>query len=167
MNGSKKDQCVTMVNHDLLTIPVCGLSPDYQIHWYTPGDEEIWVNIQKVADKYNIITNQLFLREFGDGSFDLQERQCYIYTKDGNAFATGTAWAESEGRYKGYGKVHWVAVLPEFQNRGIGTALTSIICQRFIDLGHTQAMLRTSTLREPAIHLYEKFGFEIVSIEDW
>jgi GNAT superfamily N-acetyltransferase len=58
------------------------------------------------------------------------------------------------------GRVHWMAILPEFQGRGLGKALLSTICHRLRELGHERAYLHTSAARIPAIKLYLKFGFE-------
>ena len=156
-----------MVNSELRAAPTCDLSPDFRLHWYAPGDEEKWVAIHEVADEYNRITTRLFLDQFPRDALKLPERQCYLLDVAGTFVATGTAWAESHGKFAGFGRPHWVAVLPQFQRRGIGKMLMSIICQRLLTLGHTRAFVTTSSLRQPAIRLYEKFGFRIEPIEEW
>lgn len=167
MTENNRDLCVTMVNDELELTPTYNLSPDFSLHWYTPGDEEMWIAIHRIADKFNEITPQLFFDQFADNVLNLHERQCYLLDKTGKAIATGTSWAETDGRFSGYGKVHWMAVLPVYQSQGIGKMLMSTICRRLLDLGHIHAFLRTSTLRQPAIRLYEKFGFRTESIEEW
>jgi GNAT superfamily N-acetyltransferase len=167
MTLDEQDLCVTMKHDDLTAAPVYELSPDYHVRWYTPGDEEIWVAIQKAADHYNTITKDLFFQQFPKETFALKDRQCYLCDRSSRAVATGTAWAETQGLSAGYGLVHWMAVLPEFQHRGIGKMLMSVICRRFIALGYKQACLRTSTLRPDAIALYRRFGFATASIERW
>ena len=166
MTKEPANKRVTMVNSHLGAAPVCDLSPDFRVHWYLPGDEERWIAIHEVADEYLKITPGLFPDQFSDPGLSLAERQCYLLDANNNWVATGTAWAESRGRFAGFGRVHWVAVLPAFQRRGIGTALMSIVIQRLLSLGHTRAFLTTSTLRQPAIRLYEKFGFDIEAIEE-
>jgi len=65
-----------------------------------------------------------------------------------------------------WGRVHWMAMLPEVQGRGLGKALLTAICQRLRELGHERAYLHTSAARLPAIRLYLKFGFEPVIRND-
>jgi GNAT superfamily N-acetyltransferase len=156
-----------MVNEHLRSAPRHKCGADYQVRWYTPGDEAIWCRIQGEADRHNAITQDLFASQFPDGTFDLGERQCYLCDQGGRELATATAWAESQGPYADYGLVHWVAVLPEFQHRGLGKILMDTVCQRLISLGHEHACLRTSTLRPDAIALYERFGFAIASVTSW
>jgi len=161
MTETKKEQTVIMINEDLSPAPVHPLSPDLVVHWYVPGDEKYWIDIHKVADKFNVITPQLFDKQFGNDKLDLTRRQGYLLDKTGKAIATATAWEKEQGEFAGFGQVHWVAVVPERHNQGIGKMIVSIVCQRLIELGYTQAFLDTSNLRPAAIHLYEKFGFKI------
>jgi len=150
-----------MVNFDLRNAPSYSVSPDLQVHWYEPGNEESWIAIHKLADKYNEITSGLFADQFTSDDLRLAERQCYLLDETGRAVATATAWAENQGPYSGFGRLHWVAVLPSYQNQGVGRMIVSVTCQRLLALGHTRAFLLTDTLRPAAIHLYEKFGFRI------
>jgi predicted GNAT family acetyltransferase len=150
-----------MVNPELRNAPTYSVSPDLQIHWYEPGDEESWIAIHKLADQYNTITPQLFSEQFAHEELGLSERQCYLFDKTDQAVATATAWAEQRGPFSGFGKLHWVAVIPKLHNRGIGKMVVSVACQRLLALGHTRAFLVTDTRRPAAIHLYETFGFRI------
>ena len=69
------------------------------------------------------------------------------------AGSTMAFWAARSGR------VHWMAILPEFQGRGLGKALLAAICRRLRELGHERAYLHTSAARLAAIQLYLQFGF--------
>ena len=155
------NQGVTMINNDVRGARTEILSPDLRIHWYEPGDEQWWIEIHELANHHNEITPKLFSNQFTHVELNLSNRQCYLLDRHGHAIATGTAWAESQGRFAGYGRLHWVAVVPAFQNRGIGTMLVSILCQQLIALGYICAFLTTSSDRSAAIHVYEKFGFRI------
>jgi GNAT superfamily N-acetyltransferase len=150
-----------MVNRDLLAVPSCELAPGLSLHWYEPGNEKWWVAIHKLADRFNESTTKLFAQQFANPKLRLSERQCYFLDKLGHPVATATAWAECHGRFAGFGRVHWVAVVPARQNQGIGGMLVSTVCQRLVSLGYTRAFLTTSTLRPAAIHLYQKSGFRI------
>ena len=160
------EKYVTMINNNLNELRKTESFSDIAVHWYERGDEAAWVYINGAADKYNTITTNLFFNQFSDERFVLQERQCYLEDPNGKLFATGTAWAGTEDEFVGYGRPHWIAVLPEYQGKGYGTILISVLCKRLVSLGYERAYLTTSTLRPKAIKLYEKFGFEIVSIKD-
>ena len=150
-----------MVNPELRNAPSYNVSPDFQVHWYQQGNEESWIAIHKLADQYNTITPELFFQQFTSDFFHLSERQFYLLDKTGKAVATATAWAENHGPFSGFGQLHWVAVVPELQNRGVGKMIVTVACQRLLALGYRRAFLVTDTFRPAAIHLYEKFGFRI------
>lgn len=60
-------------------------------------------------------------------------------------------------------RVHWVAIRPAYQGRGLARPLLFDIGQTLRELGHTRATLTTSHQRALAIALYRKIGFEIVA----
>jgi GNAT superfamily N-acetyltransferase len=62
--------------------------------------------------------------------------------------------------------VHWLAVLPAFQGRGLGKALMTVVCQRLRDLGHQRACLSTLIARGAALELYRQFGFRPLRAEE-
>ncbi len=150
-----------MINEDLSSTPVYPISSELHVHWYEPGNEKYWIDIHKKADKFNDITPQLFEEQFGNEKLDLTNRQCYLIDKKGKAIATATAWEKEQGEFEGFGQVHWVAVVPQWHNKGLGRMIVSIVCQKLIELNYEKAFLDTSDLRPAAIHLYEKFGFKI------
>ncbi len=57
------------------------------------------------------------------------------------------------------GRVHWVALLPEVQGRGLARPLMTTVCRRLRALGHRRAYLTTAMNRPAAVGLYLKFGF--------
>ena len=152
---------ITMVHPDLGKVPGRHLTPGLEVRWYQSGDEDEWVRIHELADRYNTASLKLYADEFTDEGLSLEDRQFYLVDRSGQYVATATAWAGTDEKFHGYGRLHWVAVIPGYQNQGIGGMLVSIACQRLVELGYKEAFLTTSTLRPAAIHLYEKFGFRI------
>ena len=121
----------------------------------------------------------MFEEQFGAGREELGRRQFYLVDTGGPAIGTGTAWfkddfgreirpltalspseAERESNWKRYGRVHWLAIVPEYQGRGLGKALLSAVCGRLKELGHERAYLTMESVRVNAIGLYLGFGFE-------
>jgi ribosomal protein S18 acetylase RimI-like enzyme len=91
----------------------------------------------------------------------LAARQKYLLGPGGEPIGTATAWfdAPQSGEEIGVGRVHWVAIVPEFQGRGLAKPLLDSVLQMLRVCGHTRAVLLTDTRRPAAIALYEKFGF--------
>lgn len=55
--------------------------------------------------------------------------------------------------------MHWVAIAPQAQGRGLSKPLLAAVCRRIRELGDDRAQLGTSTWRIPAVNLYLHFGF--------
>ena len=91
---------------------------------------------------------------------DLRQRQCYLLAPSGEVIGTGTAWFDNNFAGARWGRVHWLAMMPEFQRRGLAKPLMTAICRRLAELGHERVYLSTSTARPAAIGLYLRFGFE-------
>ncbi|GAB4564968.1 MAG: GNAT family N-acetyltransferase [Anaerolineae bacterium] len=150
---------IHMIRRDLENLPEFGLPPGFRIRWYQPGDRDTWVRIHLAAERYVTITPELFDREFGPDEAELARRQAYLCDEGGRAIGTATAWFDPAYHGQPFGRVHWVAIVPEMQGRGLSKPLLSAVCQRLKALGHERAYLVTSTARIPAIKLYLRFGF--------
>lgn len=159
MNQAKEGIKIKMIRDNLDNIPCCGLPSEYSIRWYKKGYEKFWLDIHRKAEKYQEITPQRFISEFGTDTKLLAQRQCFIFDSNKNAIGTATAWFDDNFNGQKYGRVHWVAIVPEMQGRGLAKPLMTCICNRLRDLGHDRAYLNTSTARISAINLYLNFGF--------
>jgi len=147
-----------MIRENLDDIPDYGLPAGYSIRWYQPGDETYWRRIHLLADKYTNVTPDLFEKEFGTNTEMLAKRQCFLLDSKGSPIGTASAWF---GRHseQSLGRIHWVAILPSEQGKGLAKPLLTTACNRLKDLGHSRAHLTTQTVRVAAINLYLKFGF--------
>ena len=192
MNAIEPNVRLTMVQENLNNNPEHALPVGYSVRWYQPGDERAWLAIHTAADTHNQITSELYARAFCSAEDLLNERQCFLLDANSRAIGTATAWfPESEwgipkpGSGQGnevftisdfkrasWGRVHWVAVVPEQQGRGLAKPLMTVICRRLRELGHTRAYLTTSSVRIAAINLYRAFGFvpmigSVLEAEAW
>lgn len=149
-----------MIRENLDNIPQYELGPDFSLQWYNKGYEKIWLDIHKAADKYHDFVDDFFTKQFGSDEKLLHQRQCYLFDKDNIPFATASAWFDNDYTGNEYGRVHWVAIIPQMQGKGLANPLLTIVCNRLRQLGHKRAYLGTSTARIPAINLYLKFGFK-------
>ncbi len=151
---------LTMIRENLEAIPEFLLPVGFTLRWYVPGDEALWVEIHLKADRFNQITLELFQQQFENDGKQLAKRQCYLIAPDGSGIGTATAWFGKGQEQKDFGRVHWVALLPEYHGRGLSKPLLGAVCTRLRALGYTRAFLSTSAERIAAIHLYLQFGFK-------
>lgn len=135
------------------------LPEGYFLRWYREGDREAWHSVQRSTGIYEPLRPDLFDREFGQHRDLLPERQCFIEVASGVPVGTATAWLGSPESLSGVGRVHWVAVSPAHQRRGLGSYLTETVCSRLRALGATSAYLTTSSNNVGAIQLYLRLGF--------
>lgn len=149
---------LTMVRATLADIPAYPLPPGYAFHWYQPGDEATWVAIQAAADRYNKITPELFAQQFRPAQL-LGARQCYLLDPAGLPIGTATAWVDDLTGDPTVGRIHWVAIIPPEQGKGLAKPLMTAACLRLQALGHRTAYLTTAMNRPAAVGLYLKFGF--------
>lgn len=141
-------------------LPDASFPPGYSLRWFRQGDAAHWLRIHHDADPFNEISPELFTRQFGMDWGRLENCQCYVQDAIGRVVGTGTAWSADERTDGAWGRVYWLAILRQYQGRGLGKPLLAAVCHRLRELGHTRACVITSTGRLPAVGLYLKFGFQ-------
>ncbi len=154
----EQNKPLRMLRSNLINLPDFCLPAGFSFRWFHPGDEQIWVRIQAASDQFNKISLELFRSEFSEPLL-LPKTQFYLFAPDNAPIGTATAWFKNLDARR-IGRIHWVAIIPEFQGRGLGKAVLSLCCRRLRELGYDQAFLSTSSARIPAISLYLNFGFE-------
>lgn len=149
---------VVMTRSTLDNWPSSALPDGYSIRAYESGDAAHWRAIHERADPFNTFDDTTFAAWFGHDEELLRVRQKYLLAPDGEVIGTATAWFDNPEA----GRVHWVAIVPEYQGRGLARPLLGEVGRTLQALGHTRAVLSTSLQRPVAIALYRKLGFEIV-----
>ena len=138
-----------------------GLPAGYSFRMYTPGMEEDWIRIQDEADDYIKADKNLFKEEFGRHRGELPRRMLFLAHHE-TLVGTATAWLDNIYGETGTGRLHWVAIVPEYQGKGLAAPLVSRVMSIFPDLGCSRAFLLTNAVRITAISLYLKLGFNPV-----
>jgi GNAT superfamily N-acetyltransferase len=146
---------IVMVRDTLSDVPAWDLAEGFSFRCYRGGDMDKWLDIERQADPHNILDPGKFESTFSSRLDLLDRRMLFICDEHGRDVATSTAWYEDQQT----GLVHWVAVIPALQGRGLAKPLLSHTLNRLAALGHKNAMLRTQIFRLPAINLYIKAGF--------
>ena len=75
--------------------------------------------------------------------------------------ATAFAWHAQD--QPTIGKLHWVAVDPDYQKRGFATYLVGVVLSHFFNHGVLTVQLSTESYRTDAIRIYERFSFALIS----
>lgn len=150
---------ISMSRPTLENLPTFAIPAPYTLRWYQPGDEQDWLAIHTAADPYLTYTDETFDQEFGADRALLTARQAYLCDSTGTPVGTASAWFHTDEEGEAYGLVHWVAIHPAHQGRGLAKPLLGLICARLRELGHERGYLNTASARIPAISLYLQFGF--------
>jgi GNAT superfamily N-acetyltransferase len=150
---------VHMICDPIGAFPTMGLPSGYRFRAYRPGDEATWTEIQRAAEPFLTIEDTLFRKEYGDDETALAERMIFVESADGSPAGTITAWWQDDWQGRGaWGQIHWVAVHPDHQRRGISGAMMTEAMER-MQRWHKRVMLGTATGRVWAIKVYLDFGF--------
>lgn len=148
-------------NHPVPSFPL----PDgFRFSLFSEGDEPEWAKIETAVGEFDDETAALtyFTDKFLSTLEEAKKRILFIENSSGEKIATASAWWDFKVTGERFSKLHWVAVLPDFQSLGIGKALVTQITQNMIQLdGEQDFYLHTQTWSWKAIKLYKKFGYHI------
>ncbi len=155
-----KSRNIHMIRADLDNIPDATLPEPYEFRMYRPGDADTWFCVWSAADHvFNSVALDTFRKEFGADDALLAEMQFYICDGSGNDVGTASAWFGPEEQGTMRGRVHWVAIAPAAQGRGLAKPLVARVLERLADLGCDSAVLATQHYRVRAIAVYLALGF--------
>lgn len=155
---------ITPETIDALRVPV--LPAGYSYHFYTPGDEQAWVDIELSVNEFSNRENgnAYFKQRFLAYPDELPKRCLFIKAADGQLVATSTAWFERDTDQWGPRPIlHWVGCDPLHQGIGLGRAVVSKALSLFPSLWSSRqdVLLHTQTWSHRAVRLYHKLGFNI------
>lgn len=161
MNQILQDVPLIMIREDMDNIPSYVLPSSFYIRNFCPGDEVYWAEVEYMAGEFESLEAAFarFVREFG-AALDKMEDRCFFLVdqESEKVIGTATAWYDLKFRGEEWGRVHWVAIIPEFQGRKLAKPLVSVVMQR-LKQSHNKAYLKTHTKCLKAINMYLDFGF--------
>ena len=149
---------VTMIRPDLLDIPQVPFPEGFGIRPMRLDEVGLWTDIERDAEPYYPIGDTLFHNQFGLDLPATQWRSFIVTNEKGAGVGVISAWYHRSYKDADYGMVHWVAVRPAYQGRGLGKAMMSFTLNQLTQW-HDRAFLGTQTKRLGAIKLYLDFGF--------
>jgi RimJ/RimL family protein N-acetyltransferase len=138
-----------------LAVEPARFAPPYRLRGYRSGDEATWLALQQSTGVYPPLDAAFFRSQFGSAP---EGRQFFVM-RDRQPVATGTAWHGEPWRTPEWGRLHWIAVDPQHQRRGLGLMLCRHLLTVLRELGCVGAYLTTGSGNLPAVALYGKLGF--------
>ena len=150
---------VTMLRQDLADIPQHPLPVGFSMRLFRDGDGGTWSGVWQAAEPHKTMKAEMFEREFSHDLPSMPRRCYFLVSPAGRDIGTVTAWYVRSYRGRPWGLIHYVAIVQEFQGRGLAKPMVTVAMNRLRLLGHRRAMLRTQTPRIVAIKTYLDFGF--------
>src|SRR5699024_3142078 len=100
-----------------------------------------------------------FTKEFAN-EIDLFTKRCLILeNEERKAIGTTTAWyGIPQSMEETYGRIHWVAIIPEYQGKGLAKPLLTA-AMNILAKHHDKAYLTSQTISYQAINMYLNYGF--------
>tara|TARA_B100000989_G_scaffold62835_1_gene43368 strand:+ start:10713 stop:11207 length:495 start_codon:yes stop_codon:yes gene_type:complete len=128
---------------------------------FSKNHVEVWEKIQFASDdSLDKSEKKFFTKQFGENLGFVSDRLFFAANKfTGDIIGTCSSWLKGD-----LGRVHWVAVVPDFQGFGVGNNLMHECISRFKKLDYKKVYLHTWSDRNIAINLYLKFGFKKVNL---
>lgn len=149
-------ESILLLRKNLRSISEYVLPEGFTIRFYNDRDADHWVAIQNFAFQQNTFNAERFCREFQRDLEQLKTRMLFLCNPIGRVIGTSTSWHEDQET----GLVHWMAIIPEYQGRGMSKPLLSATLKQMKALGYTRSILRTKPFLIAAINLYLGFGFK-------
>ena len=152
-------ELILMTRRDLSGLPEPLLPDGYTVRTYQEGDEASWARIITAAFPEFHWDEAKFKAEFASQpQFRPEILFLAVHQATSEAVGTAMAWTEKPSERLA-GCVHWVAVDPAHQGRGVGRLLTLRVLHRMKLDGLVRAYLHTEPYRTGAIAMYESLGF--------
>ena len=147
----------------LLSAPAEGFS----FTTYKDGDEKYWAEIEKSVGEFENVQDGLkyFEQTYLPFADEISKRVIFLNTTDNEKIGTITAWWNYTGTRRD-SSIHWVAIKPAFQGKGLGRTLVNYGVKTIFELdGECDVYVHTQTWSYRAIAVYLKEDFEIMQDE--
>jgi GNAT superfamily N-acetyltransferase len=144
-------------------IPPAEAPEGISIRTYRDGDEEFWAETETAVGEFSCKEDALarFSRDFLPWKEELPLRCLFAVTPAGKSVGNLSVWWNNP-ETRDCLWIHWVAVHPEYQGRGIGTYLVNFGLHLAVKLeGDTDICLKTQTWSWQAIRIYLAAGFRV------
>jgi GNAT superfamily N-acetyltransferase len=149
---------LNMIRSSMADLPQVPFPDGFGIRPMRMDEGGLWLDIQRDAEPYLHISDGLFVQEFGYDLEAVQWRSFVVIDSRGVGVGTISAWYDRDFRGKDYGRIHWVAIRPAYQGKGLGRASLAFALNQLAQW-HDRCCLGTQSRRHAAIRLYLDAGF--------
>lgn len=128
---------------------------------YRRGMESDWTRIMCSVAFFDAPekAEKVFREDFLRFPQEAERRVFFILSPEKTPVASCSAWIEGD-----YRKLHWLALEPEYQGRGLGRAMAEKVLYFFQQAGEKPIYLDTQTSSHRAVCLYLKEGFYPITV---
>jgi ribosomal protein S18 acetylase RimI-like enzyme len=149
---------VTMIRPHMRDIPQVDFPTGFRMRPMRLDEIATWTDVIRDAEEHLEISDDKFMEQFGSDLAAVPERCFFVVDEADTPIGTVSAWYSHDFKDTDYGRIHWMAIRPPYQGRGLGKAALSLAMNRLAE-HHERAWLSTATIRIPAIKMYLNFGF--------
>ena len=133
-----------------------------RLRGWQPGDEAAWAALEYEIGDFASQEEALayFAETYGRDPRALARRCRFAVDGEGRVLGTCTAWRDPREQGE-IASLHWLAVSPHAQGRGLGRALCRETLAVFQDLGEFPVYIHTQPWSWKALLLYVREGFRL------
>lgn len=134
---------------------------------YSDGDDLHWAEIETSVGEFKDVQDGLryFQDHYLPAKDEVLSRVVFLRNGAGEKIGTLSSWWNYTDDSRN-SSLHWVAIKPEFQGKGLGRPLINYGIKTQIELdGDCDIYIHTQTWSHRAIALYLKEGFHIIEKE--
>lgn len=138
------------------------LPEGFRLRGFRPGDEDGWAALEYGIGDFDTLeeARDYFVRTYCARPQELAGRCLFAVDERGRVAGTCTAWRDSR-RGGDAASLHWLAVSPEHQGKGLGKVLCRKTLEIFQDSGEFPVYIHTQPWSWKAVLLYIREGFRL------
>ncbi len=156
-----QSKSVTMLHPDPLPVrPSMPCPLGFRIRCLRPDEGPVWAHIEHIVNEFANPDAALdrFRWEFAPFPQQIAQRCLVVETTNGDVVGTTSAWYHPAFQGGLWGRLHWVAILLEYQGKGLARPLLVAALNRMA-VFHRRAFLDSDPSRIKALRLYLDYGF--------
>ena len=146
--------------------PLPEITQDITIRNYRNGDEKHWAEIEYAIGDFPSVDKALAYFKSHYNTDEIFDRCFFAEDKCKNVIGTCIAWHDRKGN-EIVSSLHWLAVLPLYQNMGAGKALINAVMRYYCQSDLMPVYLHTQPWSYKAIKLYLSAGFKILKTDSF